>query len=169
MMIKTTTALFSRTTRSLLRPSSRRRIPPWSTTAPLFLLKDNSNCPDGLCWCYSRNHVRSLRTGRKGGGDGTRRGAPAPHPFNQASATMPTTAVGVTQQQQPTTTTTMPMVTIDFEVAAKIEGEESHVAIVDLRPGEVLRAESGAMLFMTEGVVSTLFVLNVFYCWGQQQ
>jgi hypothetical protein len=43
---------------------------------------------------------------------------------------------------------------IDFTAAAKIEGGESHVAIISLQPGEMLRAESGAMVFMTEGVVS---------------
>ena len=57
---------------------------------------------------------------------------------------------------QPITTTTeqLPTKLIDFETQAKIEGEESHVAMVQLRPGEILRAEAGAMLFMTEGVVS---------------
>lgn len=48
----------------------------------------------------------------------------------------------------------LPSKPIDFAIAAKIEGEESHVATIDLRPGERLRAESGAMLFMTKGVVS---------------
>jgi Mitochondrial biogenesis AIM24 len=43
---------------------------------------------------------------------------------------------------------------IDFQIAAKIVGDESHVAMVELRPGETLRAESGAMIFMTEGIVS---------------
>lgn len=43
---------------------------------------------------------------------------------------------------------------IDFQVAAKIEGDESHIATVELRPGETLRAESGSMLYMTEGIVS---------------
>eukprot|EP00977_Amphora_coffeiformis_P028059 scaffold34685_cov183-Amphora_coffeaeformis.AAC.39 len=47
----------------------------------------------------------------------------------------------------------VPAIPIDFWTAAKIEGEESHTAIVTLKPGERLRAESGAMLFMTEGVV----------------
>lgn len=41
---------------------------------------------------------------------------------------------------------------IDFHVAAKIQGEESQIATVTLRPGETLRAEAGAMLFMTQGV-----------------
>ena len=44
------------------------------------------------------------------------------------------------------------MTLIDFSVSAKIEGEESQVAMATLRPGETLRAESGAMLFMTHGV-----------------
>ena len=41
---------------------------------------------------------------------------------------------------------------IDFAVSSKIEGEESQIATIQLRPGEKLRAESGAMLFMTQGV-----------------
>ena len=36
---------------------------------------------------------------------------------------------------------------IDFQIAAKIEGEESQIATIDLMPGETLRAESGSMLF----------------------
>jgi hypothetical protein len=51
---------------------------------------------------------------------------------------------------------------IDFQVAAKIDGEESHVATVELQPGETLRAESGAMIFMTEGIVSKL--LHELFC-----
>eukprot|EP00339_Tiarina_fusa_P009971 CAMPEP_0117077800 /NCGR_PEP_ID=MMETSP0472-20121206/54837_1 /TAXON_ID=693140 ORGANISM="Tiarina fusus, Strain LIS" /NCGR_SAMPLE_ID=MMETSP0472 /ASSEMBLY_ACC=CAM_ASM_000603 /LENGTH=476 /DNA_ID=CAMNT_0004804245 /DNA_START=103 /DNA_END=1533 /DNA_ORIENTATION=- len=46
----------------------------------------------------------------------------------------------------------LPSKMIDFSISAKIEGEESQVAMVQLRPGETLRAESGAMLFMTHGV-----------------
>ncbi len=46
----------------------------------------------------------------------------------------------------------LPSTLIDFSISAKIEGEESQVAMVTLRPGETLRAESGAMLFMTHGV-----------------
>lgn len=47
----------------------------------------------------------------------------------------------------------LPAKLIDFQVASKIEGEESNIATVEIRPGEVLRAEAGAMLFMTHGVV----------------
>ena len=46
----------------------------------------------------------------------------------------------------------LPSKVIDFSISAKIEGEESQVAIVELQQGETLRAESGAMLFMTHGV-----------------
>lgn len=42
---------------------------------------------------------------------------------------------------------------IDFAVQARIEGEESHVVTVQLSPGEILRAESGALIYMTEGVI----------------
>lgn len=41
---------------------------------------------------------------------------------------------------------------IDFDVAAKIEGNESQIVIIRLEPGQVLRAESGAMMYMTDGV-----------------
>lgn len=41
---------------------------------------------------------------------------------------------------------------IDFDVASKIEGNESQILTVTLEPGQVLRAESGAMMYMTEGV-----------------
>ena len=51
-----------------------------------------------------------------------------------------------------TTGENLPSKPIDFAISAKIEGEESQIAKVKLRPGEVLRAESGAMLYMTEGI-----------------
>lgn len=41
---------------------------------------------------------------------------------------------------------------IDFDVNSKIEGAESQILTVSLGPGQVLRAESGAMMYMTEGV-----------------
>ena len=41
---------------------------------------------------------------------------------------------------------------INLAVSSKIEGEESQIATITLRPGERLRAESGSMLFMTQGV-----------------
>lgn len=41
---------------------------------------------------------------------------------------------------------------IDFNVASKIEGNESQILTVSLKPGEVLRAESGALMYMTDGV-----------------
>lgn len=41
---------------------------------------------------------------------------------------------------------------IDFDVQAKIEGNESQILTVQLQPNQVLRAESGAMMYMTDGV-----------------
>ena len=58
----------------------------------------------------------------------------------------------LSSQPVPTGEPSLPALPIDFDVAAKIQGEESHIATIELRPGEVLRAESGAMVFMTEGV-----------------
>ena len=51
----------------------------------------------------------------------------------------------------------LPTKYIDFTAASKIEGEESHIATITLHPGEILRAESGSMIFMTDGVVCKLF------------
>jgi uncharacterized protein (AIM24 family) len=41
---------------------------------------------------------------------------------------------------------------IDFDVSSKIEGNESQIVTIELEPGQVLRAESGAMMYMTNGV-----------------
>lgn len=41
---------------------------------------------------------------------------------------------------------------IDFDVNSKIEGNESQIVTITLEPGQVLRAESGAMMYMTNGV-----------------
>lgn len=41
---------------------------------------------------------------------------------------------------------------IDFDVNSRVEGAESQILTVSLQPGQVLRAESGAMMYMTEGV-----------------
>ena len=41
---------------------------------------------------------------------------------------------------------------IDFDISSKIEGNESQIVTISLEPGQVLRAESGAMMYMTQGV-----------------
>lgn len=41
---------------------------------------------------------------------------------------------------------------INFDVASKVDGNESQVVTIQLAPGQVLRAESGAMMYMTDGV-----------------
>ena len=41
---------------------------------------------------------------------------------------------------------------IDFDVSSKIEGNESQIVTVALEPGQVLRAESGAMMYMQDGI-----------------
>uniref|UniRef100_A0A7S3L252 Altered inheritance of mitochondria protein 24, mitochondrial n=1 Tax=Amphora coffeiformis TaxID=265554 RepID=A0A7S3L252_9STRA len=41
---------------------------------------------------------------------------------------------------------------IDFDIQSKIEGNESQIVTITLEPGQVLRAESGAMMYMTAGV-----------------
>jgi uncharacterized protein (TIGR00266 family) len=41
---------------------------------------------------------------------------------------------------------------IDFDRASRIEGKECETVTVDLQPNQILRAESGAMMYMTQGV-----------------
>jgi hypothetical protein len=41
---------------------------------------------------------------------------------------------------------------LDFDVQSKVEGSESQIVTISLKPGQVLRAESGAMMYMTDGV-----------------
>lgn len=41
---------------------------------------------------------------------------------------------------------------INFDVASKIEGNESQIVTIALEPNQVLRAESGAMMYMTDRV-----------------
>jgi uncharacterized protein (TIGR00266 family) len=41
---------------------------------------------------------------------------------------------------------------IDFDVASRIEGAETQIVMVDLEPGQILRAETNSLLYMTEGV-----------------
>ena len=41
---------------------------------------------------------------------------------------------------------------INFDTSSSIQGEESQILQIKLQPNQTLRAESGAMLFMTEGV-----------------
>ena len=44
------------------------------------------------------------------------------------------------------------LVPINFDTSSSIKGEESQILEVDLEPNQVLRAESGAMIYMTQGV-----------------
>ncbi len=46
----------------------------------------------------------------------------------------------------------LPVSPIDLSVASKIQGDESHILQITLEPGQNIRAESGAMLFMTQGI-----------------
>ena len=63
-----------------------------------------------------------------------------------------TTSSAVAVNNDSDSNNNLPTKLIDFSISAKIEGEESQVAMIKLRPGETLRAESGAMLFMTQNV-----------------
>jgi uncharacterized protein (AIM24 family) len=44
------------------------------------------------------------------------------------------------------------LIPIDFDTSSYISGEESQILEITLRPNQILLAESGAMLYMTEGI-----------------
>ena len=44
------------------------------------------------------------------------------------------------------------LVPINFDTSSSIKGEESQILEIDLEPNQILRAESGAMIYMTQGV-----------------
>ncbi|TMW56711.1 hypothetical protein Poli38472_006721 [Pythium oligandrum] len=63
--------------------------------------------------------------------------------------------------EEPASTATLPhheptenevFVPIDFTKAISVEGHESQIVHVDLEPQQCLRAETGAMIYMTDGV-----------------
>jgi uncharacterized protein (TIGR00266 family) len=41
---------------------------------------------------------------------------------------------------------------IDFDIQSKVEGNESQIVTVKLEPNQILRAESGALMYMTENI-----------------
>ena len=41
---------------------------------------------------------------------------------------------------------------IDFDIQSKVEGNESQIVTINLEPDQILRAESGAMMYMTENL-----------------
>mmetsp|Transcript_40270 Transcript_40270/g.56696 ORF Transcript_40270/g.56696 Transcript_40270/m.56696 type:complete len:242 (+) Transcript_40270:46-771(+) len=41
---------------------------------------------------------------------------------------------------------------VDLQTSAKIEGEETQIAIIKLQPGQTIRAESGSLIYMTPSI-----------------
>jgi uncharacterized protein (TIGR00266 family) len=93
--------------------------------------------------------IRPLRSGAQCHSGGCRVFLSSSISDNVTSATAPT-STDVTQKTSSDGVVGLP---IDFDVASKIEGNESQIVTITLQPGQVLRAESGAMMYMTDGVV----------------
>ena len=117
------------------------------------------------CWSPSRSnphgcfedhhhHYRRQRAGFASSSSATHEVTATSNNDAAAAAVVDTNAVSRAPDSVSTDDPLLPTRLIDFETQAKIEGDESHIAMVQLRPGEILRTEAGAMLFMTEGVVS---------------
>ena len=94
----------------------------------------------------SRGLVAATRSGhRRAGSGGTATTSSRAALSSSSSAITPT-------PPEPTHVPATPTIPIDFDVASRVAGQESQTLEVQLSPGQVLRAESGAMLFMTRGV-----------------
>lgn len=68
------------------------------------------------------------------------------------SSNLPSTSSSSSPAVQTTSSDGVVATPINFDVASKIEGNESQIVTVSLEPGQALRAESGAMMYMTQGV-----------------
>lgn len=44
------------------------------------------------------------------------------------------------------------LIPMDFNKASKVEGSESQIVHIRLKPNQSIRAETGAMLYMTDGI-----------------
>ena len=62
------------------------------------------------------------------------------------------TAVVPRPDQVPAPASEPPFLPVDFETASRIDGEESQVLTIELAPGQGVRAEAGAMVFMTDSI-----------------
>ena len=69
-------------------------------------------------------------------------------------SSIPSTTNDGTNHRPATTTSSDGVVglPIDFDAAATIAGTESQIVTIQLRRGQVLRAESGSLLYMTDGI-----------------
>ena len=83
------------------------------------------------------------------GGSGRRRAAAAAATIRLQSSSSTTTSAITPQSASSHVPATIP---IDFAVASRVSGQESQTLEVQLSPGQVLRAESGAMLYMTRHI-----------------
>eukprot|EP00619_Florenciella_sp_RCC1007_P003645 CAMPEP_0205912516 /NCGR_PEP_ID=MMETSP1325-20131115/5893_1 /ASSEMBLY_ACC=CAM_ASM_000708 /TAXON_ID=236786 /ORGANISM="Florenciella sp., Strain RCC1007" /LENGTH=286 /DNA_ID=CAMNT_0053279223 /DNA_START=22 /DNA_END=882 /DNA_ORIENTATION=- len=72
--------------------------------------------------------------------------------FRALSSSVPSKGGAVPPSPAPSADGTVPSIPIEFEKAAKIEGGDSQIVVVDLLPGQALRAESGNLIYMSEGV-----------------
>ena len=81
-----------------------------------------------------------------------RRKQPCMQTCSTSSSMSPSTIDHHTLQQQQELTVAPASPPIDFDRASTIVGAESHALLVQLEPGQVLQAETGAMLFMTTGI-----------------
>jgi uncharacterized protein (AIM24 family) len=72
-------------------------------------------------------------------------------PAARSDTTQPTTDNN-SNNNESSSITTPELVPIDFTTSSTITGDESQILQVHLRPNQMLRAESGSMLYMTHGV-----------------
>lgn len=151
-------------------PSARRRILPAEALpctrrfpyAPFFPKRSLTYRSSSRLTCSASpaasedpdRHLQVYRRWRQHGARYFSSPAPLPPPDDsrghalQVAPTSTTDTSAFVSSEPPTITYTP----VDFELKAKIEGEESHIVTIELDPGECVRAESGSMIFMTDTI-----------------
>ena len=146
------------TTASLLRRVYVRQRPTYRQNVAI------APSPPLRLWCQQRHRVVSALNEpqrqyqqwslRQSGSLATTTGSADKYPISSSNSSN-----NLPQSSDIDSNNNLPATCIDFNAASKIEGEESHIVTITLRPGETLRAESGSMIYMTEGVICKYYRL----------
>ena len=147
------------TTASLLRRVYVRQRPTYRQNVAIA-----PSPPLRRLWCQQRHRVVSALyepqrqyqqwSLRQSGSLATTTGSADKYPISSSNP-----STNLPQSSDIDSNNNLPATCIDFNAASKIEGEESHIVTITLRPGETLRAESGSMIYMTEGVICKYYRL----------
>lgn len=102
--------------------------------------------------CCINNHTRQITASRSLSSSLPSSGSGKQNDTANKQHHLPATIDSSAHSNDDNTISSLSSIPIEFSISSKIEGEESQIATITLKPGETLRAESGSMLYMTQGV-----------------